>query len=213
MDYLSTSSGNNFYFDEEETNDLSIEDISHHLSLVNRFSGATAYPYSVAQHSLNVESILAQRGCSIAVRLIGLLHDAHESFTSDIPTPFTRYYDPTNVIKNAQKRLDEMIWDSLDLSEVASNLSESEQWEIKWADSLACALEASCVKLFPFEPDWVFEFVTDAGLMTDMDQFDIDTAEKNWRNIKDLFLFRFTRLVRSYNLEQSALEETKDETK
>jgi hypothetical protein len=213
MDYLTTVSGSNFYFDEEETNELTIEDISHHLSLVNRFSGATAYPYSVAQHSLNVESILAQRGCSIAVRLIGLLHDAHESFTSDIPTPFTRFYDSNNIVKNAQKRLDAMIWDSLDLTEVASNLSESEQWEIKWADSLACALEASCVNLFPVEPDWIYDFICDAGLITDIDQFDIDTEEKNWRSVKDVFVFRFTRLVKAYNLEQTALEEAANETK
>jgi hypothetical protein len=213
MDYVSTVNGNNFYFDEEETNELFIEDISHHLSLVNRFSGATAYPYSVAQHSLNVESILAQRGCSIAVRLIGLLHDAHESFSSDIPTPFTRFYDPSNIIKNAQKRLDVMIWDSLDLTEVVANLSESDQWEIKWADSLACALEVSCVNLFPVEPDWIFDFVNDAGLITDIDQFDIDTEEKNWRSIRDVFVFRFMRLVKAYNLEQTQSGKKSDEEK
>lgn len=69
--------------------DLSILDIAHHLSIINRWAGATVRPISVAEHSLLVVEIL-ERECAIhqpAVLMAGLLHDAHEAYLGDITTP------------------------------------------------------------------------------------------------------------------------------
>lgn len=64
---------------------ISIEDIAHHLSLLNRFTGATRMPYSVAQHCIQVANILPRR-----YKLIGLLHDSAEAYLNDITTGLKR---------------------------------------------------------------------------------------------------------------------------
>ncbi len=56
--------------------------IAEALCKVNRFTGHTHTPYSVAQHSLVVADQLPPE-----LRIYGLLHDAHEAFTGDITTP------------------------------------------------------------------------------------------------------------------------------
>lgn len=67
---------------------IAIRDIAHHLALINRFSGATALPYSVAQHSVVVAKIAEQVSDHPLLALQALLHDAHEAFTGDLTTPF-----------------------------------------------------------------------------------------------------------------------------
>ena len=69
---------------------IKIADIAHHLALINRFCGATMVPYSVAQHSLVVVRILEQMDAHPRTCLWGLLHDAHEAYLGDIPTPAKR---------------------------------------------------------------------------------------------------------------------------
>lgn len=62
--------------------DICIEDIAHALSLQNRFNGVTKYPYSVAQHCVNVAYI-----CGGDEMLNGLMHDASEAYIRDLPVP------------------------------------------------------------------------------------------------------------------------------
>ncbi|MFA5286352.1 MAG: hypothetical protein WC347_12205, partial [Smithellaceae bacterium] len=56
-----------------------LEDIIHSLALINRFNGAAIFPYSVAQHSLYVASLLPSE-----LKLHGLLHDAAEAYVGDM---------------------------------------------------------------------------------------------------------------------------------
>lgn len=67
-----------------------IDDIAHHLSLINRFTGATRRPYSVAEHSLLVSEIAQRNAFSRAVQLAALMHDAHEAYTQDVSSPAKR---------------------------------------------------------------------------------------------------------------------------
>lgn len=71
--------------------DIEIEDIAHGLAFVARWNGQTHgdYPYSVAEHSLLVETLFA-RLCpqaSPADRLTALLHDAPEYVIGDMISP------------------------------------------------------------------------------------------------------------------------------
>lgn len=64
-----------------------IADIAHHLSMINRWNGATKRPYSVAEHSLLCSEIAQRDGRSLIVQLAALLHDAHEAYVNDLSSP------------------------------------------------------------------------------------------------------------------------------
>jgi uncharacterized protein len=72
--------------------DIEIEDIAHGLARVARWNGQTVGPhiFSVAQHSLLVESIASRLGPDMPrhVGLAVLLHDAPEYVVGDIISPF-----------------------------------------------------------------------------------------------------------------------------
>jgi len=89
MTIMTTASGLRFDLARPSPMYVVIEDIAHHLAQINRFGGAAARPYSVAEHS-----VLALR---IAERELGmidphglmavLLHDAHEAYFGDVTQP------------------------------------------------------------------------------------------------------------------------------
>lgn len=68
--------------------DVDIVDIAHHLSIMNRYTGATPQPYSVAQHSVLCVD-LARRFSDLdnAAKLALLLHDAPEAYICDMAHP------------------------------------------------------------------------------------------------------------------------------
>lgn len=63
--------------------DIDIHDIAWHLSNINRFTGASTIPWSVAQHSVAVAKATES--------LEGLLHDASEAYLTDISRPLKRW--------------------------------------------------------------------------------------------------------------------------
>jgi len=63
--------------------DFLIEDIAHHLSLINRFTGATEGAFSVAQHCLNCSLVAS----TPAIAYEALMHDRAEAYLSDINSP------------------------------------------------------------------------------------------------------------------------------
>jgi 5'-deoxynucleotidase YfbR-like HD superfamily hydrolase len=72
--------------------DIEIEDIAHGLARVARWNGQTdgAYIFSVAQHSLLVETLARARAPRLdrSLRLAILLHDAPEYVIGDMISPF-----------------------------------------------------------------------------------------------------------------------------
>src|SRR5665213_2810582 len=67
--------------------DISIDMVAKCIAATPRFRGQTFRRWSVAQHCMLVEHILALIGVSPELRLAGLLHDAAEVILGDIPTP------------------------------------------------------------------------------------------------------------------------------
>ena len=61
---------------------ISIEDIAHALSQINRFGGHTVRPYSVAEHSVLGTVFVSQPS-----RLAFLLHDAPKAYIGDLIRP------------------------------------------------------------------------------------------------------------------------------
>ena len=73
--------------------------IARSLSRINRWNGNTTRPYSVAEHSIRVASLVAPR-----LRLAALLHDAAETFIGDWPYPI-RQHQPAPVFEGLDGKI------------------------------------------------------------------------------------------------------------
>lgn len=86
--------------------------IAEALSKINRFTGQTRLPWSVASHSLLVEALCP----TYPLKGWALLHDAHEAFIGDITSPALDFICESgssvavlNAINNAKGRIDRAI--------------------------------------------------------------------------------------------------------
>lgn len=68
---------------------IKIEDIAHHLSLINRFRGATKVPYSVAEHCTRMADGTLM-GILPGHPLVNLLHDSAEAYLQDMIRPMKK---------------------------------------------------------------------------------------------------------------------------
>jgi 5'-deoxynucleotidase YfbR-like HD superfamily hydrolase len=85
--WIQTHTGKQFWPMEPNPDAISIIDIAVSLSRINRFTGHTLEPYSVAQHSCYVCDILPEEH-----KRWGLLHDAHEAYVNDMVSPVKKYF-------------------------------------------------------------------------------------------------------------------------
>lgn len=65
--------------------DFDLVDIGSALAKTNRFGGHTFVPYSVAQHSVLMATVVPEED-----RLWALMHDATEAYIGDLPKPIKR---------------------------------------------------------------------------------------------------------------------------
>jgi hypothetical protein len=96
---MQTRSGGFFYLLDPRPEDVYIGDIASHLAKINRYTGASKVPVSVARHSVLVAQVYQFVGCrhvtfatlkslpTIESTLAVLLHDAAEAYTNDISRP------------------------------------------------------------------------------------------------------------------------------
>ena len=87
MSVMNTFSGKKFDPMHMNSEDVSLEDLAHALSLLCRGGGHLKYFYSVGQHSINCMKEARARGWSKRVQLACLLHDASEAYIADIIRP------------------------------------------------------------------------------------------------------------------------------
>ena len=89
MTWLQTYSGRAVDLLMPDPADIDFEDdVPIQLARIPRFLGATALPYSVAQHCcLGADVLMRSATTPPALALAFLLHDAQEAYTGDIPTP------------------------------------------------------------------------------------------------------------------------------
>ena len=173
--YIATSTGRRFYPLAPSPKDLCWEDIAHALSQINRFTGHSKVPYSVAEHSVyvsrraeslylakredifkNVDSLTYMENAAYCARW-GLLHDASEAYLSDVAKPL-KVQDTFAGYRAAELCLQSTIvtWAGLDVQEPA---------EVTQADAELLATEASQIMAEPLEPDtWYFKYPAVPGL-------------------------------------------------
>jgi len=91
VSYIETYTGKAFFPLEPTVKDISIIDIAHHLANQCRYSGATAWHYSTAQHCcLLADYVEANNGSPLDCYQM-LMHDAPEAYLVDIPRPVKQF--------------------------------------------------------------------------------------------------------------------------
>jgi 5'-deoxynucleotidase YfbR-like HD superfamily hydrolase len=152
MSYVQTFSGQRVDLLAPDPATIELADIAHHLSLINRYSGATEYAWSVAGHSLLVAALMQREGCTPEQCLHGLLHDAAEFAAGDTTSPVKQamaaldaeFFSalgisrPHGSLEIIHERMELAIYSALDV-----NLPDSETRDlVKRFDLMALGLEA-----------------------------------------------------------------------
>ena len=106
-DWMETVSGVRFFPLDPRPEDVRHSDIAHHLSRLNRYCGAIKYEhYSVGYHSaIMAEWLYKTYGCPF-VAYQGLMHDAPETYISDMVRPLKRQPE-----MKAFTETEQLIWD------------------------------------------------------------------------------------------------------
>lgn len=145
--WVQTVSGMDVDLLEPTPDQILLGDIAHSLARLARFNGHTIgdLPWSVAQHSLLVESLMPPESTPHD-RMVALLHDAHEAYIGDLVSPLFIAMDsiprinavpsPSTYLKNIASALDTAIWKAFGLDPNATCLAA-----VKKADMLALRVE------------------------------------------------------------------------
>ena len=127
--------------------DIEIEDIAHGLAFVARWNGQTKgnFAYSVAEHSLLVESIFSELNPSSTEKwsLAALLHDAPEYVIGDMISPVKAAIGP------AYEKLDDRLSRAIHIRfGLPAKIPQPVKRQIKTADKISAWLEATQIAGF-----------------------------------------------------------------
>lgn len=87
MSWIMTFSGLHYSLDNPQPDQVTLTDIAHHLSQICRYTGATKFFYSVAQHCLLGAGKMQEDGLSARLQLLFMMHDAPEAYYMDVNKP------------------------------------------------------------------------------------------------------------------------------
>ena len=179
-DYINTYSHIKFYPLEPVKTDIDIIDIAHALSLMTRANGHFKHFYSVAQHSINCYKEAKSRGYSTRVQFACLLHDASESYISDITRPVKKNLSEYFVI---EEKLQRVIYEWAGIGD----LSEEEQEKINDVDDTILYFE--------------FQELMDINLsdMTPVISMKHDFSQRDFKSVEHEFVSAFNRFTGKTN--------------
>lgn len=107
-DYITTATGNKFYINYPDVKDFNVEDISHALSNLCRFTGHSPRFYSVGEHSLHCLDIANFLGASPLLCLYALFHDASEAIMNDLSRPVKQNLPDYKALED---KVSEIMWE------------------------------------------------------------------------------------------------------
>jgi len=167
-DYILTYSKIKFFPMEPVKEDIKIEDIAHSLSLMTRANGHCSHFYSVAQHSIHCFHEAKSRGYSKRVQLACLLHDASESYISDLTRPVKRNMPEYFAI---EEKLQSVIYDRFGLGD----LSDKERQHIEAVDDTLLHYEFEKLMKYP-----IFDIPPDKATEPDFSQRAFASVEQEF---------------------------------
>jgi hypothetical protein len=100
--WTQTWSGVAVDLDDPDPRTILVQDMAHQLARINRFNGATRFPYSVAQHS-----VLCALAAPAGFSLEALMHDGHEYVFGDLASPVKALIGPA--CKAAEERIQKAV--------------------------------------------------------------------------------------------------------
>ena len=154
--WISTFTGRKFHILVPDPEEIAIEDIAHHLSMLCRFTGAVKRFYSVAEHSIKVSQIVPPE-----YALEGLLHDASEAYLSDLSRPLKHFTEAGYLYRELEADVQDTIQNKFGLPEGMSETVKAADnamlytektalmppvaWDTKWSPTEdAEDIEISC---------------------------------------------------------------------
>lgn len=143
---------------------------------MTRANGHFKHFYSVAQHAINCYKEAKSRGCSKRIQLGCLLHDASESYISDLTRPVKGQLSEYFII---EERLQSLIYEKYGLGD----LTEEEKQLIKDVDDALLYfefIELMGVPVFDTPPEKYMEH---------------DFSQRDFTNVESEFMYIFNRLT------------------
>jgi len=113
--FINTYSKIKFWPLDPMIEEIKTVDIAHALSMLCRANGHYLHFYSVAQHSINCAYEAKNRGLSKRIQLACLLHDASESYISDITRPVKKLL---NEYLEIEERLQNIIYKAYNIADL-----------------------------------------------------------------------------------------------
>ena len=127
MSHITTYTGLHFDPTNPDIDKINIKDIAHALSLTCRGNGQVKSFFSVASHCIYCCREAKLRGYSDRIVLACLIHDASESYMSDVPRPFKK-----TLLSYIEK--EDALLDLIYTKFLGSTLDESEKAIVKQID-------------------------------------------------------------------------------
>ena len=178
--YVLMASGQRFEFDQPEPEMIDPHDIAHHLAMIPRFTGATRWHYSVAQHSFLVSLRVPKEHA-----LQALLHDASEAYLNDIAMPL-KHHRIMKEYRALETRVQRMIYLKFGVEPVMHRT-------VKQADLVMLATEKR--DLMPVDSKaW--------PVLRDVKASPVKIHEWSWQDARSRWLERFELLIARRDAEQ-----------
>lgn len=181
--FIQTYSGRKFDFRNPDPESITLEDIAHVLSRIQRFGGHTIRPYSVADDSVNVARIVAWKDVTKDTLCAALLHDASECYTGDIVTPFKRMLPQAMEL---EKKLCAIILQKFGVDETKVDFAA-----IKLADETMLVWEANTLFDFPPLDNWTSSIPIEPTCTTPTISLNAKEAEVRFLAVAQLLLPQF----------------------
>lgn len=167
---------------------ICIEDIAHAGSQMNRFTGHCKYPYPVTQHEY-LGSFIRPHNCQCASNeehaFKFLLHDASESYISDVSRPLKHFTLVGKEYRKVERPIQNLIY-------ACFGLGPNEPPCIKTVDTqMLYAEKAALMPSKKFAVDW---FAVEGE--HDRTPADVVITERTFHQNKFLYLSRFNKLCR-----------------
>lgn len=126
--WIHTASGLRFDLENPDPERVALTDIAAALSQINRYTGHTRRPYSVAEHSIVVSHMVPS-----ADAFAGLMHDAHEAYIGDMAAPLKRMPELAGY-REVEARIESVVLGRFGIDVIPDT--------VRTADYLALAVEA-----------------------------------------------------------------------